>query len=98
MRPQARLMAAMPQQAFDLKIRANPLVNPLDALTKNLPPVLAVDDKVEVARHPECFYPAFEKVTIEGPTCKAMNKNIRHSVWKLAVVAKAVKGMHIYDA
>lgn len=27
-----------------------------------------------------------------------MNKDIRHSVYKLAGMARAIKGMHLYDA
>ena len=34
----------------------------------------------------------------KGKTCKANNFNIRHSVHKLAYMAKVISGRHIYDA
>ena len=80
----------------------------MDALESILPPVtkvpLEVNEEnqtvqyVEHAAMPECYYPKFEKVNVEGKTCKANNFKIRHSVWKLATVARAIKGKHIYDA
>jgi len=62
---------------------------------------MAADESAEVpiaAQHPECFYKQFEKIKSEGLTCRANNFNIRHSVYKLAIAARMVKGMHLYDA
>ena len=73
-----------------IKINKNPIQTDLDVLKSNLPPPKAISI-------PECFYPnTIEKV--ENLTCRASKFSIRHSVYKLAIVAKAVQGMHLYDA
>ena len=80
----------------------------MEALEATLPKIhtvpLQVDEEesnveyIEQVAIPECYYPQYEKVVIEGKTCKANNFNIRHSVYKLATMAKVVNGKHIYDA
>jgi len=46
---------------------------------------------------PECFYPN-DQVKLVGRQCKAQKSKIRHSVYKLARVARCIQGKHIYDA
>lgn len=72
----------------------------MDALNAVLPPLqkvpLPFDEEessvefVERVAMPECYYPQYEKVVIEGKTCKANNFGIRHSVYKLAAMARVV--------
>jgi ribosomal protein L22 len=47
---------------------------------------------------PECFYPQYETVKFEGPTCKSMKRKIHHTVYKLAMIGQMIKGLHLYDA
>ena len=81
-----------PLQHFStIKINRSPIVTELDALKDSLP---SQDAGISA---PECFYPDMvEKV--ENKTCIARKLTIRHSVYKLALMAKVVQGMHIYDA
>lgn len=47
---------------------------------------------------PECFYPQFQVSKVEGRQAKANNYDVRHSVYKLVVFARAIQGKHLYDA
>ena len=65
--------------------------------TKEVAAADEVNAAVSEIEAPECFYP-WEHVKPEGKTCKSMKKVVKHSVFKLAQVAKEIKGKHLYDA
>jgi len=46
---------------------------------------------------PDCFYPQLHTEP-ETKKSRGLRKSIRHSVYKLAVVAKLIQGKHLYDA
>lgn len=97
---------------FQIKFNKNENVTELDCLKSKLEPFknpypssTATDDVAETAaltavqaHAPECFYPQYQTVKEEGKIAKANNYNVRHSVYKLVIAAKAIQGMHLYDA
>lgn len=94
----------MMQFGFKIKVNKNPLQSDLDFLKADLPkPTIQIEAAEEPATTPvplpvpECFYPNTHEKPI-GKQCKAMRTKIRHSVYKLAMVARLIQGKHIYDA
>lgn len=83
--------------AVQFQIHKNPVQTELDVLKDNLPPVQP-QDGAEAAHVPQCYYPNETPPLPEGQTCKAQRLRIRHSVYKLAMVAKTIQGKHLYDA
>ena len=39
---------------------------------------------------PECYYPQYQDTKVEGPTAKANNYNVRHSIYKLLIISRAI--------
>ena len=50
-----------------------------------------IEETIDALDKPECFYPWQHEKPV-GKTCKAMKKGIKHSVWKLARVARTIQG------
>jgi len=57
----------------------------------------ATSEGAPLLASPECFFPNNVQKP-EAKECKAKRTNIRHSVYKLAMVAKLIQGRHIYEA
>jgi large subunit ribosomal protein L22 len=72
-----------------IKVNVNPIQSPLDLLQSQLPP--------EQLKVPEAYYP-WNHVKEQGRQTRAKKTNIRHSVYKLALVARLLNKKHLYDA
>lgn len=87
--------------AFPIKVNSQAVRTDFDALEEIMPkriqPLLPEDNPVKGVV-PHCYYPTLEPPKVEGKTCRANRFNIRHSVHKLAIAGRVVKGMHLYDA
>jgi len=94
--------------SFVLKVKKGTISNDFEALDHILPKKkmseqeqsLVKDDvDSEYAYVPNAYYPQLEKENeVQPEVCRASRFKVDHSVYKLARVAKVIRGMHIYDA
>jgi len=62
------------------------------------PEYALVETNASTVSAPECFYPQYQGLKKEGRTAMARNLTVKHSVFKLAVVGRLIRGKHLYDA